>query len=101
MANRLGIDISTDATALPNPNWVRLRDGGEAFFVAREMILAGGLGKLDLLWNGQTEGVTPISPTSIPYDLVNPDGQEFTDVGTGYLVAALALAALAGRANSF
>jgi len=101
MANRLGIDVSTDATAIPNPNWVRLRDGGEAFFVVREMIIAGGLGKIDLLWNGRTEGVDPISPTSIPYDLVNPDGQEFADTGTGYLVAALALAALAGSANSF
>ncbi len=101
MASRLGIDISTDATAIPNPNWVRLRDGGEAFFVVREMILNGGLGKIDLLWNGRTEGVTPIDPNSVPYDLVNPDGQEFTDVGTGYLAAALALAALAGLSNSF
>src|SRR5436853_7789318 len=26
MAYRLGIDISTDATSLPNPNWLRLSD---------------------------------------------------------------------------
>jgi len=71
-----------------------LGDGVEAFYTIRNMLIAGGLGKIDRLWNGMTPGVDPITPEDV--DLANPEGQEFQD----HLVEALALTAIADL-NSF
>jgi hypothetical protein len=91
MAARLGIGRESNSAlgAMPDPGFVRLADGVEALHVIRERLLAGGLGTIDRLWNGQTPGVTPIDPGSISRDLANPEGQEFD------LVSALLLQAIA------
>ena len=77
MAARLGVPTSdTNAFGtMPDPNFIRLGNGVEAFYAIREMLVAGGLGKIDRLWKGRTPGVPPLTPTSI--DLANPEGLEF------------------------
>lgn len=47
-----------------------------AFAMIRQMLIAGGLGKIERLWNGHTEGVTYTEPT-IDKELANPDGITF------------------------
>jgi len=89
MASRLGFPATVPSQfgqPLPHPNFTRLNDGVEAFRVIREMLVAGGLGKIARLWNGQEPGVnTP--PATI--DQASPDGRE---VG---LLEALAIAVFA------
>jgi hypothetical protein len=43
-------------------NFIRLNDGVEAFAAIREMLIAGGLGKIERLWNGELPGVTAFHP---------------------------------------
>lgn len=79
MAQRLGTK-SPDPTVNPlttisDPMFTRLNDGVEAFYAIRELLLAGGLGKIDRLWNGRDPYTATITPASA--DLANPDGQEF------------------------
>jgi hypothetical protein len=92
LAQRLGIRASeTNAFGtMPDPSFVRLADGAESFRVIREMLIAGGLGKIDRLWNGELPGVTRIPPTSVSNDVTNPEGQEFD------LASALALSVIGG-----
>jgi len=73
MADRLGVNISTENEfgAMPEPNFVRLRDGVEAFYLIREMLIAGGLGKMDRLYHAPNPSV------ELSMDLTNPDGKEF------------------------
>jgi hypothetical protein len=81
-AQRIGAQLnSTDA------NFVRLKDGVESLYVIREMLLAGGLGRIERLWSGETPGIDPVTPA--PIDQANPEGREF-DLATALLVAALA-----------
>jgi hypothetical protein len=40
------------------------------------MLRAGGLGRIEPLWNGVAPGVPPVSTTGISIDLANPDGME-------------------------
>lgn len=96
MASRLGISSSetNEFGTMPDPDFVRLSDGVEAFYTIRNILIAGGLGKIDRLWNGMTPGIDPIAPENI--DLANPEGQEFQD----HLVEALARTAIANL-NSF
>lgn len=97
MATRMGVDpTETDSfgNALPTATFVRLGDGVEAFYAIREMLVAGGLGKIDRLWNEKTPFVTPIDPASVSVDLANPDGEEFD------LASALASTLFAGL-NAF
>jgi hypothetical protein len=47
-----------------------------AFSMIRQMLIAGGLGKIKRLWNGHTEGVAYAEPT-ISKELANPDGITF------------------------
>jgi hypothetical protein len=79
MASRLGIKASdsNDFGVMPGPDFVRLRDGVEAFQVVREMLLPGGLGKIARLWNGRVPGTAPPDPGVIAMDLANPEGLEF------------------------
>jgi hypothetical protein len=90
LADRLGVPASTTNSfgTMPDPTFIRLADGVEAFYAVREGLVAGGLGKIERLWNGELPGVTPVPPISL--DLGNPDGIEFDLLGT------LALAVLAG-----
>jgi hypothetical protein len=81
MAERLGISLAS-FPQLPDGNETRLRDGVEAFYAIREMLIAGGLGRIERLWNGISEGVPTLSPTGISKELANPDGEEFDLVGT-------------------
>src|SRR5208282_5744370 len=88
MASRLGIPADAD-----HPSYVQLYDGRQSFDLVRSTLQAGGLGKIDLMWNGQTPGVTtpPVGPTAqpSPIDLSNPDGRSFGVLVAG-IVAALA-----------
>ena len=91
MANRLGVPetATEDFGPMPHPDFVRLADGVEAFHVIREMLVAGGLGKIERLWNGRTPGVTPIDPPSVSIDLANSDGREF-DLASALITTFLA-----------
>ena len=94
LAARLGIPptvASQFGTPLPDPNFTRLNDGVEAFRVIREMLVAGGLGKIERLWNGKEPGIdTP--PATI--DQSSPDGREF---GLAEALAITAFAQLSGN----
>ncbi|QLH06020.1 hypothetical protein [Nitrosopumilus ureiphilus] len=61
LSSRLGIDDSSS-------NLVRLHDGVESFYVIREMLVAGGLGKIKRFWKSEPDSATN------DY-LLNPDGQ--------------------------
>ncbi len=86
VATRLGVSPTTPSAFghMPDPTWVRLADGIEAFHAIRERLRAGGLGRIERLWSGETPG-TPLAQA-----LADPDGEEFN------LVGALAIAGLAG-----
>lgn len=90
LADRLGVPAFTTNSfgTMPDPTFIRLADGVEAFYAVREWLVAGGLGKIERLWNGITPGVTAVPPVSL--DLGNPDGIEFDLLGT------LALSVLTG-----
>ena len=78
MATRLGVPIPTaPSLAMADASWVRLRDGVEAFHAIRAMLRAGGLGRIEPLWNGILPGVTPVSTATVSIDLANPDGEDF------------------------
>jgi len=82
LAARLGIPTDQE-----HPSYVQLFDGQRAFSLIRQTLQGGGLGKIDLWWNGQTPGVTTATP--LPIGQANPDGRDF-DVATAQLVALLA-----------
>ncbi len=82
LAARLGIPTDQE-----HPSYVQLYDGQRSFSLIRQTLKSGGLGNIDLWWNGQTPGVTPT--TALPIAQANPDGRDF-DAATALLVAALA-----------
>jgi hypothetical protein len=96
MASRLGVPGSEQSPfgLMPNPTFVRLSDGIEAFYAIREQLVAGGVGNIERLWNGRTPGIRPIDPNAVSIDLANPEGLEYDLIGT------LALSAIAGL-NAF
>lgn len=67
LAQRLGV-----TAASTDPTFVRLRDGVESLYAIRELLLAGGLGRIDCLWNGEKPGLPMVSPA--PIDQANPTG---------------------------
>jgi len=75
LATRLGIrEKSTDDFGtLSDPNFIRLNDGIESFYLIREMLIAGGLGKVGRLFKAPE----PPPTDGLSIDFVNPDGQEF------------------------
>ena len=91
LATRLGISPTSPSTfgAMPDPSFVRLADGVEACLVIREQLLAGGLGRIEPLWNGIEPGLPTITP--FEQDLSDPDGEAF-DLPSA--LAAIALASL-------
>jgi hypothetical protein len=74
MAARLGIPADAD-----HPSYVLLNDGCKSFDLVRSMLQSGGIGYIDLLWNGQTAGLPTPQVTQgtnpSPIDLSNPDGR--------------------------
>jgi hypothetical protein len=82
LSARLGIPAEQE-----HPSYVQLYDGQRAFSLIRQTLQGGGLGNIDLWWNGTTPGVTPTPP--LPIAQANPDGRSFDD-GTALIVAALA-----------
>lgn len=98
LENRLGIDATgpgasslpaAASPAIPAATRVRLTDGVDAFHAIRDVLRAGGLGRIMPLWNPGTS--TPISPPSLP----NPDGEEFS------LAQTLAVTTLAANPTAF
>ena len=91
MAARLGVPASETNTfgTMPNPVFVQLNDGVQSFHAIREMLVAGGLGRIARLWNGKIPNADEITPAS--EDQANPDGLEFD------VLAALLISFLAGH----
>lgn len=80
LATRLGVSahgVDNAGQPLPEPSFVRLGDGVDAFHLTREMLVAGGQGKIARLWNGRTPGVPAIDPATVPSEVANPEGVEF------------------------
>ncbi len=74
-------------TGQEHQSFVQLFDGQRSFALIRQMLQGGGLGKIDLWWNGQTPGITPTAALTI--DQANPDGRSF-DLLTANVIAAIA-----------
>lgn len=72
---------------MPHPAFVQLSDGVQCFHVIREMLVAGGLGRIARLWNGKIPNAPEIEPAAV--QLANPDGLEF-DVLGALLISLLA-----------
>lgn len=76
-AQRLGITgsatTSTKAVLLENPT--------KTFNLIRQMLIDGGLGKIERVWNGRTEGV-PFADPTIDRLVANPEGNEFNMLST-------------------
>ncbi|MGJ7033530.1 hypothetical protein [Niabella hirudinis] len=72
LKQRLGIPDS-DTTSSRS---LQLQNIRTTFKMIRETLVAGGLGKIERLWNGHEEGIAYADPT-IDKDLANPDGLEF------------------------
>jgi hypothetical protein len=77
MADRLGVPgpETTPFPAMPDARWVMLGELEDAATVVRDALIAGGLGKIERLWSGETPGVPPIPPADAT--LANPEGHEF------------------------
>jgi hypothetical protein len=90
LAARLGVPASESNAfgTIPHPVFVQLNDGVQAFHAVREMLVAGGLGRITRLWNGKIPNAPEITPATI--DQANPDGLEFD------VLSALAIGTLAG-----
>lgn len=90
MAARLGIPSSETNSfgIIPNPVFVQLNDGVQSFHAIRELLVAGGLGRIARLWNGKIPNVAEIEPAT--QDQADPEGLEFD------ALAALLMSALAG-----
>jgi hypothetical protein len=77
LAQRLGITGSATGSTIA----VLIEEPVQTFKLIREMLVAGGLGKIERLWNGRTEGITFAEPT-IDRLVANPDGNEFSLLNT-------------------
>ena len=82
LAARLGIPADDE-----HPSFVQLFDGQQSFQLVRQTLQGGGLGHIDLLWNGQTPHVQATTP--LPIAQSNPDGRDF-DAATATLVSLIA-----------
>ncbi|HOZ50713.1 MAG TPA: hypothetical protein PLU17_02565 [Chitinophagaceae bacterium] len=75
LSQRIGVSgnatIDSKAVMIDNP--------ALSFKLIREMLVAGGLGKIEPLWNGRTEGIV-FSEPSIDRLLANPEGNEFNSL---------------------
>jgi len=82
LSQRLGIDLEDKLAS----KTIQLDDFNASFRMIREMLVVGGLGKIERLWNGRTSGTTYIEPT-IHKDLVNPEGMEFNALAASIFTA--------------
>jgi hypothetical protein len=71
MAQRLGIPVDAE-----HPSYVQLNDGQRSFQLIRQTLVAGGLGNIDLWWNGMTPHVTPAAPITL--NQANLEGRTFS-----------------------
>ncbi len=89
MAGHLGAPEPA-AGAVPHPNWVRLADAHTAFEAAQELLVQGGAGLIEPLFDGRVPGAPVIPESAFPNDAVaDPEGREF-NTAVALLVAALA-----------
>jgi hypothetical protein len=77
MANRLGIKIPGSPSQSRESGYVRLNDGGEAFYLIREILSTGGAGKIEPLWDGTTPGEDGHYEPNLEETVYNPDGFTF------------------------
>ena len=63
-----------------------LEDVADVFHLIRDTLWDGGLGRIEPLWNGRTDGVTYAEPT-LDSNLVNPDGVEFQTLDASIFAA--------------
>jgi len=81
MAKRLGITQieSSGFGPLTHPDFVRLKDGVEAFYLIRETLRTGGLGKISRIFNApKPDAITDEDAAEDPLiDLMNPEGEAF------------------------
>lgn len=75
LSQRLNVDMTNMSDARP----VLLEDARTSFDLIRQMLISGGLGRIERAWNGRTEGVTYADPT-INTDLANPEGVTFNSL---------------------
>jgi hypothetical protein len=87
LAIRLGISPEGESSfgIMRNSSYIRLKDGIESFYLIREMLVAGGIGKIARLYNPPA----PESIEELTIDLTNPDGMEFSYVYSSALLTAL------------
>jgi len=91
MAIHLGIEPPRSG-GLPHASLIRLADGYQSFFIFKELLLQGGAGLIEPLFDGRGIGIPefpgPIDPPSD--DVADPDGRDFnTDDGSLALVTLL------------
>jgi hypothetical protein len=75
MATRLGAE--SQSVGMRGATYARLDDGVEAFYAIKDMLVAGGLGRIELPWTGEIPDTPP--PTASSIEFANPEGQDFTD----------------------
>ena len=75
LKQRLGIPDSD----ISGSRALQLDNFNATFALIRQTLVAGGLGKIERLWNGHTEGITYSDPT-INKALANPEGLEFNSL---------------------
>jgi hypothetical protein len=92
MAARLGIpkteasSIST-MSVMPHPDYVRLGDGTEAFYVIRDLLAEQGT--IEGLYTGEEPTAGLPNPDIVGIDQANPDGMEFSTNALDALKTAL------------
>jgi hypothetical protein len=65
---------------MPDPDWVRLYDGNQAFEVFRELLEGGGAGLIESVWDGSTPGQQNVSFDGLSDDAADPDGANISPV---------------------
>lgn len=83
MQQRLALGPS-DRTTLNNAAFSRLQRGRDAFYAIRDLLIDGGYGVLERLWDGRDPHTAYVAPTTSPA-LWNPEGQEFSALSGGLL----------------
>jgi hypothetical protein len=82
LKQHLGLE-SADA----NPSSLaQLGDARTAFHLVRETLIAGGMGRIERLWNGREEHLPYAAPT-VDIDLSNPEGITFNALAASVVSA--------------
>lgn len=87
MMQRLGIPAEETSSSRA----LLLDSFHNTFGLIRQTLVAGGLGKIERLWNGRTDGMAYSEPT-IDKELANPDGIEFNGLQASVFAAFAGLA---------